>query len=145
MVFFVCDDFLLQMKYEEASQVASDAVGSIRTVASFTAEDKVVELYRKKCQGPENIVTRQGLISGVGFGLSYFLLFCVYATSFYVGARLIEDGKTTSTDIFKVCWYRFDYSKVMIKGKGHFLHHDIDNPFGLLCSRNLGSIWLPRK
>ncbi|XP_038972658.1 ABC transporter B family member 21-like [Phoenix dactylifera] len=92
----------LKVKYEEASQVASDAVGSIRTVASFTAEDKVLELYQKKCEGPKNIVTRQGLISGVGFGLSYFFLFCVYATSFYVGARLIEDGKTTSTDIFKV-------------------------------------------
>jgi hypothetical protein len=39
----------MQMMYEEASQVANDAVGSIRTVASFCAEDKVMELYRKKC------------------------------------------------------------------------------------------------
>ncbi|KAE8008382.1 hypothetical protein FH972_004901 [Carpinus fangiana] len=31
-----------KMKYEEASQVANDAVGSIRTVSSFCAEEKVV-------------------------------------------------------------------------------------------------------
>nr|DAD32951.1 TPA_asm: hypothetical protein HUJ06_011802 [Nelumbo nucifera] len=45
---------------------------------------------------------RQGLISGVGFGLSIFLLYCVYATSFYAGARLVEDGKTTFSKVFRV-------------------------------------------
>ncbi|KAG1327604.1 ABC transporter B family member 11 [Cocos nucifera] len=115
----------LKMKYEEASQVASDAVGSIRTVASFTAEDKVLELYRKKCEGPKNIVTRQGLISGVGFGLSYVLLFCVYATSFYVGAQLIDDGKTTSTNIFKV-FFVLNFAAIGIS-QSSFLAPDATN------------------
>jgi len=88
--------------YEEASQVANDAVGSIRTVASFCAEDNVMELYRKKCEGPMKTGIRQGLISGSGFGVSFFLLFCVYATSFYAGARLIEAGKTTFSNVFRV-------------------------------------------
>ncbi|XXG76266.1 hypothetical protein AAC387_Pa08g0649 [Persea americana] len=68
-----------KMMYEEASQVANDAVGSIRTVASFCAEDKVMELYKKKCEGP--------LKAGV---------------SFYAGARLVENGKTTFTEVFRV-------------------------------------------
>ena len=88
--------------YEEASQVANDAVGSIRTVASFCAEDKVMELYKKKCEGPMKTGIRQGLISGTGFGLSFFLLYAVYATSFYAGARLVESGKTTFSGVFKV-------------------------------------------
>ncbi|OIW07048.1 hypothetical protein TanjilG_02682 [Lupinus angustifolius] len=79
-----------KMMYEEASQVANDAVGSIRTVASFCAEDKVMELYRKKCEGPMKTGIRLGLISGSGFGVSFFLLFCVYATSFYAGARFVK-------------------------------------------------------
>lgn len=91
------------MMYEEASQVANDAVGSIRTVASFCAEDKVMELYKKKCEGPMRKGVRQGIISGTGFGVSFFLLFCVYALSFYAGARLIESGKTTFGDVFRVC------------------------------------------
>lgn len=88
--------------YGEASQVANDAVGSIRTVASFCAEEKVMELYRKKCEGPMKTGIRQGLISGIGFGVSFFLLFSVYATSFYAGAQLVEAGKTTFSDVFRV-------------------------------------------
>jgi ATP-binding cassette, subfamily B (MDR/TAP), member 1 len=92
----------MQMMYEEASQVANDAVGSIRTVASFCAEDKVMELYRKKCEVPMKTGIRQGIISGSGFGVSFFLLFCVYATSFYAGARLVESGHTKFSDVFRV-------------------------------------------
>ncbi|KVH94550.1 AAA+ ATPase domain-containing protein [Cynara cardunculus var. scolymus] len=91
-----------KIMYEEASQVANDAVGSIRTVASFCAEEKVMELYRNKCEGPKKTGIQQGLISGIGFGVSFFLLFCVYAASFYAGARLVEDGKTTFSDVFRV-------------------------------------------
>ncbi|KAI3449330.1 hypothetical protein Pfo_005995 [Paulownia fortunei] len=91
-----------KVMYEEASQVANDAVGSIRTVASFCAEEKVMGMYKKKCEGPMRNGVRQGLISGVGFGLSFALLFLVYATSFYAGARLVEDGKITFTDVFRV-------------------------------------------
>ncbi|KAL2510438.1 ABC transporter B family member 4 [Abeliophyllum distichum] len=88
--------------YEEASQVANDAVGSIRTVASFCAEEKVMNMYKNKCEGPMRNGIRQGLISGIGFGLSFSLLFLVYATSFYAGARLVEDGKITFSDVFRV-------------------------------------------
>ncbi|KAI4383199.1 hypothetical protein MLD38_009066 [Melastoma candidum] len=91
-----------KMMYEEASQVATDAVGSIRTVASFCAEEKVMQLYKKKCDGPVKAGIRQGLISGIGFGLSFFLLFSVYAASFYAGAQLVKHGKTTFSDVFRV-------------------------------------------
>ncbi|KAK7284517.1 hypothetical protein RJT34_19263 [Clitoria ternatea] len=91
-----------KMMYEEASQVANDAVGSIRTVVSFCAEEKVMELYRKKCEGPTKTGIRQGLISGIGFGVSFFLLFSVYATNFYAGARFVDAGKATFSDVFRV-------------------------------------------
>ncbi|XP_062097770.1 ABC transporter B family member 11-like [Humulus lupulus] len=87
---------------KEASQVANDSVGSIRTIASFCAEEKVMELYKKKCEGPVKTGIWQGMISGIAFGLSFLLLFCVYATSFYAGARLVEDGKASFSDVFKV-------------------------------------------
>jgi len=90
--------------YEEASQVANDAVGSIRTVASFCAEKKVMELYKQKCEGPIKKGVRRGIISGFGFGLSFFMLYAVYAIIFYAGARLVEDGKTTFSDVFLVSY-----------------------------------------
>ncbi|KAI9194655.1 hypothetical protein LWI28_007994 [Acer negundo] len=88
--------------YEEASQVANDAVGSIRTVASFCAEEKVMQLYHKKCEGPIKAGIKQGLMGGIAFGLSYFLFFSVYGAGFYAGARLVEDGTTTISDVFRV-------------------------------------------
>ncbi|KAL4323592.1 hypothetical protein GQ457_11G002000 [Hibiscus cannabinus] len=91
-----------KMMYEDASQVANDAVGSIRTVASFCAEDKVMQLYKKKCEGPTKTGIKQGLISGTGFGVSFFFLFSVYATCFYAGAQLVEHGYTNFGDVFRV-------------------------------------------
>ncbi|XP_057439151.1 ABC transporter B family member 11-like [Lotus japonicus] len=91
-----------KMMYEEASQVASDAVGSIRTIASFCAEEKVMELYSKKCEGPVKTGIQQGLISGIGFGVSFFLLFSVYATTFHAGARFVDAGMASFSDVFRV-------------------------------------------
>ncbi|XP_065863989.1 ABC transporter B family member 4-like [Euphorbia lathyris] len=88
--------------YEEASQVASDAVSSIRTVASFCAEENVMHRYQKKCDGPLKEGMRRAVICGTGFGLSFFFLFLVYSVSFYVGARLVDSGKTTFTEVFRV-------------------------------------------
>ncbi|XP_014510009.1 ABC transporter B family member 11 [Vigna radiata var. radiata] len=103
--------------YEEASQVANDAVGSIRTVASFCAEEKVMELYRGKCEGPIKTGIRQGIISGVSFGISFFVLYAVYAASFYFGARLVEDGKTTFTDVFRV-FFALSFAAIGISQSG---------------------------
>ncbi|XP_028778657.1 ABC transporter B family member 11-like [Neltuma alba] len=89
-------------QYEEASQVANDAVGSIRTVAAFCAEEKVMELYHKKCEGPIKAGIRQGLISGTGLGVSFLVLYSVYGCSFYAGARLVQDGKISFSQVFRV-------------------------------------------
>ncbi|PKI68654.1 hypothetical protein CRG98_010934 [Punica granatum] len=91
-----------KMMYEEASQVATDVVGSIRTVASFCLEEKMMQHYKKKCEGPMKTGIRQGLVSGISFGVSIFLMYCMYASSFYAGARLVEAGQTTFSDVFQV-------------------------------------------
>jgi ABC-type bacteriocin/lantibiotic exporter with double-glycine peptidase domain len=88
--------------YEDASQIANDAVGSIRTVASFSAEEKVMQLYEEKCEGPVKAGIKEGLISGIGFGMSNFLLFSVYATTFYAGSQLVKEGKAKFSDVFRV-------------------------------------------
>lgn len=88
--------------YENASQVASTAVSNIRTVASFSAEEKIEQLYQKKCDGPLRAGIKLGIVSGVGVGISIFMLFCINATIFYVGAHLVEEGKMTFSVVFRV-------------------------------------------
>ncbi|KAL5700419.1 ABC-type xenobiotic transporter [Ranunculus cassubicifolius] len=91
-----------KVMYEEASQVANDAVRNIRTVASFCAEENVISLYKRKCESPRSAGMKLGVVTGVGLGMSFFVLFACYAISFYVGARLVDDGKTTFGKVFRV-------------------------------------------
>ena len=88
--------------YEQASQVATDAVGSIRTVASFCAEGKVLRLYHKKCKLPLQKGICQGLLSGFALGLSNFLFFATNGFCFWFGAKLVQDGKTNFKEVFIV-------------------------------------------
>ncbi|XP_071919093.1 ABC transporter B family member 11-like isoform X1 [Coffea arabica] len=103
--------------YEDSTQVASDAVGSIRTVASFSAEDKVIQLFKKKCKRPMTLGIKQGLYSGVGYGLSMFFLYSAYATIFYFGARLIKAGNITFGEVFQV-FYGLSLAAVSISTSG---------------------------
>ncbi|KAI9195310.1 hypothetical protein LWI28_013695 [Acer negundo] len=91
-----------KLMYEEASQVATDAVGNMRTVASFCAEKKMMDLYHNKCEGPMKQGVRRGLVSGAGFGFSFFVLYCTNAFTFYIGSLLVKDGKATAGEVFKV-------------------------------------------
>ncbi|KAH7672463.1 Xenobiotic-transporting ATPase protein [Dioscorea alata] len=91
-----------KVKYEEASQVANDAVGNIRTVASFCAETRVIKAYQKKCEGPLRNGVRQGIINGLGFGFSFAVFYVGYAICFYAGARFMHNGSATFDQVFKV-------------------------------------------
>ncbi|KAL2475095.1 ABC transporter B family member 9 [Abeliophyllum distichum] len=91
-----------KVMYEEASQVANDAVSSIRTVAAFSAEEKVMKIYEQKCEAPVKQGVRIGLVSGAGFGAGSFALFCTNSFCFYIGAVLIQHGKASFGDVFKV-------------------------------------------
>ncbi|KAL0644871.1 hypothetical protein Bca4012_043161 [Brassica carinata] len=92
----------VQEKYQEASQVASDAVSSIRTVASFCAEDKVMDLYQQKCEAPKKQGVRLGLVSGSGYGISFLPLYCINSLCFYVGFWLIQKRIATFGEFFQV-------------------------------------------
>ncbi|XP_065637436.1 ABC transporter B family member 4-like isoform X2 [Quercus suber] len=106
--------------YEEASQIANDAVGGIRIVASFCAEEKVMQLYEEKCRGPMKAGIKQALISGLGFGISFFLLYNVNAISFYAGGCLVQNGKTTFTSVFKVFFALTTAASALSKSSSFF-------------------------
>lgn len=92
----------LQVMYEEASQIANDAVGSIRTVASFCAEEKVMDMYQNKCEGPMKQGVKIGIVSGASLGFGSFILYCTNAFCFYIGSVLIHHGLATFGQVFKV-------------------------------------------
>ncbi|KAF0926539.1 hypothetical protein E2562_026027 [Oryza meyeriana var. granulata] len=90
-----------KIMYEEASQVATEAVGSIRTVASYCAEKKVMTKYNQKCQASRHQGIRTGIVGGLGFGFSFMMLFMTSALCYYVGAKFVSQGNSTFVDVFK--------------------------------------------
>ncbi|XP_051129095.1 ABC transporter B family member 9-like isoform X2 [Andrographis paniculata] len=103
--------------FEEASQVASDAIRGIRTVASFLAERKVMEMYERKCEGPMKQGVWHGAVRGAGLGFANFVLFCIYAFSFYIGAVLTKRGEANYSEVFKV-FFAFQVSSLGIAQSG---------------------------
>ncbi|KAI3510508.1 hypothetical protein L1887_17563 [Cichorium endivia] len=91
-----------KVMYEKASQVASDAVGNIRTVSSFSAEEKMIDMYQKKCEQPIKQAVKTGIVCGAGFGFSSFTFLSITSLCFYTGSVLQQHGRITFAEIFRV-------------------------------------------
>ncbi|KAL0442575.1 UNVERIFIED_CONTAM: ABC transporter B family member 9 [Sesamum latifolium] len=99
--------------FEEASQVANDAIRGIRTIASLSAEHKVMEMYQSKSKAPMQQGVWHGIVGGAGLGFANFVLFSIYAFSFYVGAVLTNQGQANFSEVFKV-FFAFQISSIGI-------------------------------
>uniref|UniRef100_A0A453FAP0 Uncharacterized protein n=1 Tax=Aegilops tauschii subsp. strangulata TaxID=200361 RepID=A0A453FAP0_AEGTS len=91
-----------KMMYEDASQVATDAISSIRTVASFCSEKRITRIYDDKCEASMSQGVRTGVVGGIGFGFSFLMLYLTYGLCFYVGAQFVRHGQSSFGDVFKV-------------------------------------------
>ncbi|KAG5622229.1 hypothetical protein H5410_007447 [Solanum commersonii] len=91
-----------KVMYEEASQIANDAVGGIRTVASFCAEEKVLDMYQKKCEGPMKKGVKIGIVSGASLGFGSLTLYSSLGFCFFIGSVLIDHRLATVDQVFKV-------------------------------------------
>ncbi len=87
--------------YQESVAFAAEAVNNMRTVASFAREDKLLENYSKKLDGPLKASMINAQKSGLAFGVGQFINFGVYALLFYVGALFIRDDGLSFQDMFQ--------------------------------------------
>ncbi|KAL2614004.1 hypothetical protein R1flu_025696 [Riccia fluitans] len=88
--------------YEKATRVANDAVTNIRTVASFGAEEKVVNFHDEQVRDSLKTGVKQGLISGFSIAVATFVLFAAYSIGFWAGAKFVAMGRMTFEGVFRV-------------------------------------------
>lgn len=69
--------------FDNANQTAAEAVSSIRTVAAFSLQVQVSQLYEQQLVMPTKMIKRSSQTSGLGFGASQFIIFAVYAVGFW--------------------------------------------------------------
>ncbi|KAM9973614.1 hypothetical protein ACTFIW_010724 [Dictyostelium discoideum] len=79
--------------YAECGQVASEAIGGIRTVSSFTCENKILEKFRQCLQKPIQMSFRKSNVSGLSFGFSQCTLFFIYTLTYWYGGKLVDSGE----------------------------------------------------
>jgi ABC-type bacteriocin/lantibiotic exporter with double-glycine peptidase domain len=110
--FFVCmkfEDWLIAScawqaneLYDAANQTASEAFAAIRTVAAFSLQGPLVQLYEKLLEKPQVALSSRAHASGLGFGFSQFAVFSVYALAFWYGGQLMRQGEMDFGQVLKV-------------------------------------------
>lgn len=88
--------------YGRASMVAGEAVGNIRTVAAFCAEDKVLDLFIRELDEPRKRTFLRGQLSGIGYGLSQFFLYSSYGLALWYSSVLVKSSKAHFSEVLKV-------------------------------------------
>ncbi|OQS03291.1 ATP-binding Cassette (ABC) Superfamily, partial [Thraustotheca clavata] len=85
-----------------AGGLLSEAINSIRTVASFCLEKSIDESYLHWLQLSSATDRNVGLISGIGYGISQSCMFFAIALLFYLGGWLLRNGSITFEQMFLV-------------------------------------------
>ena len=88
--------------HEDSAQLACEAAGAIKTVASLTREDDCLRQYSKSLEGPLKISNRSALNSTFWFALSQSMVFFVIALVFWYGSRLVASLEYNTFQFF-VC------------------------------------------
>jgi len=96
----VLKDQTNKIAHEESAQVACEAAGSIRTVASLTLEDDCFQEYSRSLEEPLRISNRSALWSTALFAISQSMTFFAIALVFWYGSRLVSDVEYTTKQFF---------------------------------------------
>ncbi|KAF8584127.1 P-loop containing nucleoside triphosphate hydrolase protein [Ramaria rubella] len=86
--------------HEDSAQLACEAAGAIRTVASLTREEDCLALYSNSLEGPLRNSNRTALFSSMLYALSQGMSFFVIALVFWFGSRLISELEIQTKQFF---------------------------------------------
>ncbi|KIM25827.1 hypothetical protein M408DRAFT_204802 [Serendipita vermifera MAFF 305830] len=98
----VLKDQVNKSAHADSAQLACEAAGAIKTVASLTREDDCLRLYSQSLEGPLKVSNRSAFTSTFWYALSQSLVFLVIALVFWYGSRLVADLEYNTGQFF-VC------------------------------------------
>ena len=98
----VLKDKKLKKIHAKSAYMASEAAGSVRTVAALTREDDILRIYSEALEEPLRVSMRGGLKSQCLYAASQGVAFLVIALVFYVGCLWLIDGRYQTNQFFTV-------------------------------------------
>ena len=86
--------------YKESGGLIGEAVNNMRTVASFSNQEKLLKIYDGMLSGVEGDVAKKGHIAGSLFGLAQLVMFGQNAVVFYLATYFQTQDGTSLKDLF---------------------------------------------
>ncbi|OWZ09528.1 Multidrug resistance protein ABC transporter [Phytophthora megakarya] len=86
----------------KADSLLSEAIGAIRTVASFGMERSLAVQYTSLLDASNEQDKNAGISGGIAFGLSQGVLFLSLALIFYIGGYWVTRGTVNFYDLFTI-------------------------------------------
>ncbi|KAL6634546.1 hypothetical protein ACP70R_027217 [Stipagrostis hirtigluma subsp. patula] len=80
----------------ESSKLVAEAVSNLRTIAAFSSQDRVLDLFKKTQDGPRKEILQQSWHAGIILGISVFLMICTWALNFWYGGKLMVEHRITA-------------------------------------------------
>ncbi|KAK9282140.1 hypothetical protein L1049_005052 [Liquidambar formosana] len=88
--------------YAKASNIAAGAVSNIRTVATFSAQERLVQSFDQALSEPKKKSVRRTQILGLALGFSQGAMYGAYTLILWFGAYLVKDGETSFGKVYKI-------------------------------------------
>uniref|UniRef100_A0A7S3GJN5 ATP-dependent transporter ycf16 n=1 Tax=Palpitomonas bilix TaxID=652834 RepID=A0A7S3GJN5_9EUKA len=90
--------------YATAGAIAQEVLSSVRTVASFSGQDKESKRYDSKLGAAEKAGIRMALASSTSAGIINFIAFVANSIAFFAGAYFVNSGVMGGGDVLGVCF-----------------------------------------
>ncbi|KAG5381685.1 hypothetical protein IGI04_033155 [Brassica rapa subsp. trilocularis] len=87
---------------DESSKLAAEAVSNIRTITSFSSQERILKLLKRVQEGPRRESVCQSWLAGTVLATSRSLIICTWVLNFWYGAKLIDDGKMMAKAFFEI-------------------------------------------
>lgn len=91
-----------QDAYADAGSIAEQAFAGIRTVFSFTLQNRFADRYDVELERAYKVGRKRGLVTAIGFGFFMFILFATYGLAFWYGSTLVMESKMDGPTVLVV-------------------------------------------
>ncbi|XP_076803035.1 ATP-dependent translocase ABCB1-like isoform X3 [Clavelina lepadiformis] len=103
--------------YAKAGSIAEEAFLAIRTVVAFGCQDKMIDRYSSNLHQAKVVGAKKRTLLGLSLGINRFIVFAMYAVSFWYGSILVIDGEIYVGDFvaafFSVIFVAFSLGLIM--------------------------------
>jgi len=86
--------------HEESAQMACEAAGAIRTVASLTREEDCLKMYSSSLELPLKHSVHAAVWSSLLYSFSQAVMFFVISLIFWFGSRLVASQEFSTFQFF---------------------------------------------